>query len=73
MEKICPVCNEINDIEYICDNCGGKLVDKGRIQEYIDDYSADMPIDDYKDYCLHIFVCNKCGNKKKEYIHKVII
>lgn len=73
MEKVCPICNKLKTIEFICDKCGDRLVDKGRMQEYLDGYSADREIKDYKEYCLHIFSCNNCNHKQREYIHKILL
>ncbi|MCY6370477.1 hypothetical protein [Clostridium ganghwense] len=72
-KKICPVCNEIRKIKLNCGKCNGNMVDKGREQEYFDDYSADDPIKDYDDYCIHIFKCNKCGFFEKKLIKKIIV
>lgn len=72
-KKICPICNEIRQINLTCSKCNSKTNDKGREQEYLDDYSADDPIDDYADYCIHIFKCEKCGSFEKKYIKKIIV
>ncbi|MBE6044644.1 MAG: hypothetical protein E7216_10510 [Clostridium thermopalmarium] len=73
MEKVCPVCNKINDIKYKCKNCGSEMVDKGRKQEYFNDYSADDPIYDIGDYCLHLFKCSKCDFMEDTLVRKVIM
>lgn len=73
MEKVCPVCNEINSVVYKCSKCGSVMVDKGRKQEYLDDYSADDPINDRGDYCMHIFKCTKCDCMENTLVRKVIM
>ncbi|ACQ54663.1 hypothetical protein WBZ18_13310 [Clostridium botulinum] len=73
MEKVCPICNKLNTVKYCCDKCGGELIDRGIVHDYMDPYSVTLPIQDYEDYCLHIFSCNNCCNEKKEYIHKIIV
>jgi len=61
LEKVCPICNEINNnVQYKCSRCGDIMIDKGRKQEYYDDYSADDPIDDLGNFCIHLFKCSKC-------------
>ncbi|MFD3156197.1 hypothetical protein ACFIJ5_04965 [Haloimpatiens sp. FM7330] len=73
MEKVCPVCNEIASKIVYCEKCGDIMNDKGRMQEYMDDYSADMPIKDEKKYCIHIYKCDNCDYIKRVYIEKVNI
>lgn len=73
MEKVCPLCNEIEGKTIACDNCGGNMVDKGRAQEYSDDYTANMPINDSENFCAHIFECKKCKFFKRVLINKIKI
>ena len=73
MEKVCPVCNKITNETFICNNCGGILVNKGRVDDYLDPYSADMPIEDGETYCMHIFQCTGCNNKENKKIIRVTI
>jgi hypothetical protein len=70
-EIICPLCNELYNKVYKCDYCEGVMEDKGREQEYYDDYSADDPIDDKGNACVHIFKCNKCEKFERKSIEKV--
>lgn len=72
-KKICPICNKIREIKLICGKCKGGMVDKGRQQEYFDDYSADDPINDLEDSCVHVYKCENCGAFEKKYIKKVIV
>ncbi|WP_139904381.1 hypothetical protein [Clostridium thermarum] len=58
--KICPLCNAMYDTTFLCENCKEVLSDVGRIEDYLDPYSADMPIENSQ-YCRHIYKCNNCG------------
>lgn len=71
MDKICPVCNELKTELFKCDYCSGSYENKGRVEDYLDDYSADMPIEDKGDYCKHIYMCVNCGAMKNINIRKV--
>ncbi|KAJ53665.1 hypothetical protein BD780_002998 [Clostridium tetanomorphum] len=73
MSKVCPVCNELTMITFNCSKCGNIMVDKGRVQEYMDPYGPQMPIDDRENYCLHLFQCLKCKNMERKRIEKVKI
>lgn len=47
------------------------MADKGRVQEYLGPYSAEMPIEEEKDSCIHVFQCTACGymeNKEINYV-----
>ena len=71
MEFICPLCNDLYHEVYKCGSCGGVMEDKGRVQDYYDDYSADNPIDDKGDYCEHVFKCNKCMGFERKNVEKI--
>jgi len=70
VEKVCPICNELGFKTFECDKCGGTMVDKGRAQEYSDDYTANMPINDSENCCAHIFECTECNFFKRVLIDK---
>jgi len=70
LEKVCPLCNELEFMTFSCDKCGETMVDKGRAQEYSDDYTANMPINDGENYCAHIFECSRCNFFKRVPIEK---
>ncbi len=70
-EVICPLCNDLYSTVYKCHHCEGVMENKGREQEYFDDYSADDPIDDNGNCCVHIFKCNKCGGFERKNIEKI--
>ncbi|ERI90729.1 hypothetical protein HMPREF1982_03767 [Clostridiales bacterium oral taxon 876 str. F0540] len=72
MEMVCPNCNELNAKSFSCANCGERMTDLGRAQEvYQDDYTANMPINDAYDYCIHVFKCSTCGYNEKFQIKKI--
>lgn len=73
MGKICPVCNKINDIILSCEQCGGTMENLGRVQDFSDPYGPQQPINDADNYCIHLFKCNNCENRKKIEISKVDI
>ena len=59
--KVCPVCNSMFNLSYRCSNCSELLEDNGRVEDYLDPYSADMPIENVA-YCKHVYICRNCGN-----------
>jgi hypothetical protein len=71
VENICPVCNSLITEEFLCSNCGTEMNDRGRVEDYLDDYSADMPIEDEGAFCKHVYACSNCGNMKNINIRKV--
>lgn len=73
LSKICPICNEIYMEAFECSRCGRLMVDKGRVNEFVDPYGAEMPVSDSEEYCFHIFKCENCGNMERKDVLKVII
>lgn len=74
MEIVCPACNKLETKNIKCKNCQMILTDKGRAQEvFQDDYTANMPINDAANYCVHVFECEHCGNKENIALKKVAI
>lgn len=71
MEKVCPLCNKMKEINLVCDKCDGVMLDIGRVQDYYDPYGPQNPINDADNYCIHLFKCEKCNNKKKIDINKI--
>lgn len=73
MEKICPVCNNI-EIKYCnCEMCSAIMEDKGIKQEFFDDYTANMEINDNEIFCVHIYQCSNCNYYKKIKVNKIFI
>ena len=73
MEKICPVCNNLKRKAYNCEICNGIMKDKGIIQEFSDDYTANMEIHDSNQFCVHMYQCNDCNFYKRIKIEKIFI
>jgi hypothetical protein len=71
LENVCPLCNKMKEINLNCDICGGVMLDMGRVQDYSDPYGPQHPIHDADNYCIHLFKCEKCNDKKKVKILKV--
>lgn len=77
---VCPVCNGIETITYICRICNETVSDAGRVMDFYDDYSAYMDIDEIKlvdgfptsvknGYCPHLYYCQACGYEEVRIIH----
>ncbi|MBU5485515.1 hypothetical protein KQI86_14430 [Clostridium sp. MSJ-11] len=69
--KVCPLCNKLDSIDYYCIICHGVMVDKGRVEEYIDPYGPQLPIMDNEDGCLHLYECSICNKLERKRIDKV--
>lgn len=39
MELLCPVCNNLVEVDEVCPRCGGKLENSGLLQDYLGPYS----------------------------------
>lgn len=74
MNKVCPLCNKLTEKTLICNKCGSLMENQGRAQEVLlDDYTANMTINDNSDYCIHIFECNSCKKRRTMQIFKILI
>ncbi|MBZ9635275.1 hypothetical protein [Clostridium sp. FP1] len=73
MEKVCPVCNNLERKICKCEKCSAIMKDKGIIQEYFDDYSANMEINDHDKFCVHIYQCSNCNFYERIKIKKILI
>jgi hypothetical protein len=69
--KVCPACNKLMREAFPCSHCRCNMENKGRVEDYLDDYSADMPIEDGENYCKHVYLCSNC-NAIKNYSIKMI-
>lgn len=67
---VCPVCNTMSEPNFICDKCSSQLSNKGRVEDYLGPYSADMPIEDHY-YCEHYYKCSLCGRLEKHDIKMI--
>lgn len=80
MEFLCPLCNGLAKMNIVCGKCGSDMEDKGRIQDYYDDYSpylnyglTDLQDGEPDDICQHIFCCPVCGYDKINNIKKIVM
>jgi hypothetical protein len=74
MERVCPSCNTLYFSSKRCRNCGGTMCDIGRAQDiYQDDYTANMPINDAVNYCIHVYKCERCQHSENIGIDKAIL
>ncbi|WP_052447336.1 hypothetical protein [Clostridium polynesiense] len=72
MDKICPICNKLYEFKIPCPVCGKIMWEKGRNEEYLDDYTANMAIRSQSG-CNHIFYCSRCGKMESICINNVIM
>ncbi|MBP2654360.1 MAG: hypothetical protein H6Q73_1929 [Firmicutes bacterium] len=65
MEKVCPVCNGMEEASFCCPMCGGPLKDGGVLEDYFGPYSPYMDIDSFAEKsdakCVHLFYCPNCN------------
>ena len=73
MERICPLCNNLKTKAYNCEECNAIMKDKGIIQEFSDDYTANMEIHDSNEFCVHMFQCSNCDFHQRIKINKILI
>jgi hypothetical protein len=74
MERVCPACNKLIAQHMSCSVCGRAMEDMGRAQEiFQDDYTANMPINDGFNYCVHVFRCEDCENSKNVQVNKIVL
>lgn len=73
--SLCPICNQFREMHVHCNCCQTELVDKGRVMDLFDDYSAYLPVDMMKlvngipddlqeEKCPHLFYCETCATGK---------
>jgi hypothetical protein len=73
MEKVCPLCNNIERKVCNCEKCSAIMEDKGIIQEFSDDYTANMEISDNNKFCIHMYQCSNCNFHKRIKVDKMLI
>ncbi|WP_127584815.1 hypothetical protein [Paenibacillus koleovorans] len=66
----CPVCNGMKSLNQHCPQCSRLLDDRGRVDDYLGDYSPYREIDDMKltngfadlanHTCVHALFCGGC-------------
>jgi hypothetical protein len=79
VERICPLCNGLKEMEVSCPICNSKMYDAGPIENFYDDYSPylDQNITQAINkedlhHCVHLFKCSKCKKDKRVSIFKEI-
>lgn len=67
LEYLCPLCNGLIQYEKKCSKCMSYMMDRGRVQDYYDDYSpylsysiTDIMDEEPANICQHIFACPVC-------------
>jgi hypothetical protein len=65
MDKICPICNGLQEPQLKCRYCGRKLMDGGALENYFGPYSPYMDTDSLQNYlpdtqCVHLLYCPHC-------------
>lgn len=65
----CPLCNGLFHFTPHCQECGGRMDDVGRIEDYLDDYSPYMEQHHTSfNHCTHLFQCQVC---REDTIHMI--
>ena len=67
--EICPVCNGLRQLKIPCKRCRAMLVDKGKVTDFLDDYSAYEDTDVLQQVdgltkhmgCVHLYYCESCN------------
>jgi len=65
MDKVCPICNGMAQINVKCPCCGQDMQDGGAVEDYLGPYSpyfrSEMAEDVEKSHCVHLLTCPHCG------------
>lgn len=76
---VCPLCNGLETRIFQCPNCQTIMSDKGKITDYLDDYSPYMDIEIMKLFdgveqslekkqCIHYYICPNCMHEENNII-----
>ncbi|MDF2663956.1 MAG: hypothetical protein K0Q94_6747 [Paenibacillus sp.] len=75
MSSLCPYCNGMTALNLQCPQCGNRLFDGGRLDDYLGPYSPYRAIDDLKltngypdldrRLCVHQTYCESCGYRQE--------
>lgn len=75
MDKICPICNGLTELQVQCPECGQEMIDNGSFANYLGPYSPyqDQEILELNngiecrgpDPCVHLLTCKNCAMDKK--------
>lgn len=65
MEKVCPICNALDEVHESCPHCGYEMLDGGALQNYLGPYSPYMegdliPLNMLEQECVHLVYCPNC-------------
>lgn len=66
MDLECPLCNAFIDVKEYCPQCGIKLEDWGRVEDFFEPYNPYLDIDivamgEGPHRCVHLFKCPECS------------
>jgi hypothetical protein len=67
LEKVCPLCNGLEEVTACCRHCGVKLTDAGKLSDYRGPYSPYMDDASLHNFapdthCVHLLTCQQCGH-----------
>lgn len=73
MQRICPVCNGLNELAATCPVCRATLDDCGPLEDYYGPYSpyeenelvAAQGDSVYEGFCRHLTRCSSCGHETR--------
>ncbi len=75
MQKQCPLCNSLQSIRFICPVCGERLLDGGKIEDYLDAYGpyfeSVTDTNDHNGHCTHLLYCKHCGYDERRDIETI--
>ena len=65
-ERICPLCNGLQQVQERCPRCGSAMVDGGILQNYLGPYSPYMEFEamdfmEQGNQCMHLIYCPTCN------------
>ncbi|HML35257.1 hypothetical protein M7775_11425 [Sporomusa sphaeroides DSM 2875] len=70
LEKVCPLCNALQQVEKKCPHCGKTMLDGGALNNYLGPYSPYMEAQSLpfqsEAYCIHLLYCPECDYDRQE-------
>lgn len=83
MEKICPVCNGLQNLAIHCPRCGLIMAEEGSITDFLGPYSPYFDRDllelnnnllvEGPDPCVHLLTCANCQVERRVIVELVLI
>ncbi len=69
MQRICPVCNGLSQLDAVCHRCQSDMEDRGQLESYYGPYApyeedellSTSTITPYETSCPHVAYCTECG------------